>query len=222
MAVTVATAGLAVATGTAQAAPSLVITPVKPCHISRDRITATAAGFTPNGNVNFSIDGQALGFLPTDATGSVPATITLGSLKGVKTHTVQAVDQINPALTASSAFVGTTRQVTVKPQHARAGKKLKLKGYGFVAHGKAYMHVRGHGLHIDTRVGKSKGPCGTWTAKRSIVPSGAAAGKYPVQFDQKKKFSKKTKPRVRGTMTVTRTFSAFGGAGPIAFWTQVG
>ena len=183
-------------------------------------------GYTPNNFVDFTIDGQPLGPLPTDAAGSLAGRITLGGLKGVKTHVIRAVDEANPALTAQTSFLGTTRQVSVNPQHARAGKKLRLKGYGFLKPGKkAYMHVRGHGLSTDTRVGNPKGPCGTWSARRSIVPATAAAGVYRVQFDQKKRFSKKTKPRVRGTMTVTRTFSsagAFGGAGPIYTWTQVG
>jgi hypothetical protein len=221
MAFTVATAGLAATAATAQAA-TLAIGPARPCQLSGQKINMLGGGYTPNAYVDFTIDGQALGSLPTDAAGSLAGRITLGALKGVKTHVVRAADETNPALTAQTSFVGTTRQVTVKPQHARAGKKLKLKGYGFLKHGKAYMHVRGHGISTDQRVGKPKGPCGTWSAHRGIVPATAAAGVYHVQFDQKKRYSKKTKPRVRGTMTVTRTFSAFQGAAPIARWTRVG
>jgi hypothetical protein len=220
MAFTVATAGLAVTAATAQAVPSVGLNPVRACQLSGEKVTIIGGGYTPSGSVDVAIDGQSLGQLPADATGNIGGTITFGRLKGVKTHVVKSTDTANPALTAQTTFLGTTRQVTVKPKHARAGKKLKLHGYGFVNRGKAYMHVRGHGLHIDSRVGKPKGACGTWSAKRAIVPSSASAGRYPVQFDQKKRYSKKTQPRVRGTMTVTRTFSAFGGAGPIAFWTQ--
>jgi hypothetical protein len=219
MAFTVATAGLAATAVAAQAAPSVGLAPARACQLSGQTVTMIGGGYTPNGSVDVAVDGVSLGQLPADPTGNIGGTITLGTLKGVKTHVVKTTDTANAALTAQTTFLGTTRQVTVKPKHARAGKKLKLRGYGFVNHGKAYMHVRGHGLHIDSRVGKPKGACGTWSAKRAIVPSTAAAGRYPVQFDQKKKYSKKTKPRIRGTMTVTRTFSAFGGAGPIAFWT---
>ena len=118
--------------------------------------------------------------------------------------------------------------MTVQPQHARAGKKLKLKGYGFLKPGKAYIHVRGHGYSADAKVGNPKGPCGTWSAKRHIVPTFASSGVYHVQFDQKKRYSKKTQPRVRGRMTVTRTLSSlgapasgFGGASPMYTWTKV-
>jgi hypothetical protein len=221
---TVATAGLAATAATAQAS-TLAIGPARACQLSGQQINMLGGGYTANGYVDFTIDGQALGSLPTDAAGSLAGRITLGALKGVKTHVVKAVDETNPALTASTSFTGTTRQVTVKPTHARAGKKLKLKGYGFLERGKAYMHVRGHGLSSDSRVGKPKGPCGTWAAHRSIVPSFASSGVYHVQFDQKKRYSKKTQPRVRGTMTVTRTLhsaGAFGGARPLYRWTTVG
>jgi hypothetical protein len=221
MAFTVATAGIAATAATAQAA-TLAIGPARACQISGQAVNMLGGGYTPGGYVDIAIDGQSLGQLPTDSAGSLAGRITLGALRGVKSHSVVSTDTTNPALTASTSFVGTTRQVTVKPQHARAGKKLKLKGYGFLKHAKAYMHVRGHGLSIDNRVGKPKGACGTWSAHRGIVPSSAAAGVYHVQFDQKKRYSKKTKPRVRGTMTVTRTFSAFQGASPIAHWTRVG
>jgi hypothetical protein len=223
MAFMVATAGLAATAATAEAA-TLGLSPVKPCQLSGEKINMLGGGYTPNGYVDFAIDGQALGNLLADAAGSVAGSITLGALKGVKTHVVQAVDETNAALTAQASFVGTTRQVTVKPKHARAGKKLKIRGYGFLQRGKAYMHVRGHGLSIDSRVGKPGGPCGTWAARKSIVPTSAASGVYKVQFDQKKRFSKKTRPRVRGTMTVTRTFhaaGAFGGARLLYTWTQV-
>ena len=52
-AVAIAAAGSAALAGTAQAA-SLTITPAKPCYLSGERITATAAGFTPGGLVNFA------------------------------------------------------------------------------------------------------------------------------------------------------------------------
>jgi hypothetical protein len=222
IAFTVATAGMAATAAAAQAA-TLAIGPARPCQLSGQKVNMLGGGYTPSSYVDFTIDGKSLGSLPTDPSGSLAGQITLGSLKGVKSHALVATDQANPALTASTSFMGTTRQVTVKPKHARAGKKLKLKGYGFLNGGKVYMHVRRGGYAADAKVGKPKGVCGTWSGKRHVVPSSAASGVYHVQFDQKKRYSKKTQPRVRGTMTVTRTLSstAFGGAKPLYDWTQV-
>jgi hypothetical protein len=224
MAVTMATAGLAPAAATAQAA-TLVLTPSRACHLSGDLITLSGTGFTPNGTVGLTFDGNAVNQFPTDASGILTESFKLQGLRGAKSHTIVATDAADPALTASTSFVGTTLQVTVKPKNSKAGKKLELRGYGFLGGGKAYMHVRGHGLRRNVRVGRPAAPCGTWSTRRAIVPSTAAAGVYRVQFDQKKRFSRKTKPRVRGTMTVTRTFSsagAFGGTRLIYRWTQVG
>jgi len=53
------------------------------------------------------------------------------------------------------------------------------------------MHVRGHGIKSDTRIARPKAPCGTFVVKRAFVPSGAPVGKYRVQFDASKRFSKR-------------------------------
>jgi len=194
--------GSALAPAAAQA-QSLTIAPVKPCYLTGDAITATAAGFTAGGLVDFAIDGTSLGPLVADAAGTVAAPIQLGTMRGVKTHSLTATDQANPALVANFAYLGTTRQVVVKPRNARAGKPRRLKGYGFVAGPRVYMHVRGNGYSADKRIARPSGACGTFATRRVIVPASAGLGRYTVQFDAKKKYSKKTQPRVRGTMNVT-------------------
>jgi hypothetical protein len=225
---TVATAGLALTAAAAQAVPSVGIGPSKSCYFSNDKVTVLGGGFTPNGLVGVAIDGESLGQLPANATGGVAGTITFGRFKGAKAHTITGTDAGNPALTASMTFYGTTPQVTVKPANARADKKRKMRGYGFLSGPKAYMHVRNHGVSTDTRVGRPKGPCGTWgPTKRRIVGAGAASGNYRVQFDHKQSYSKKTKGRLVYTLRVFRTFKAarasgFNGASPLSAWTQVG
>ena len=201
-AVTIVVAGGAALAPAAQA-QSVTITPVKPCYLAGEQITATAAGFTPGGLVDFAVDGTSLGPLVTDAAGTVPALITLGTMRGAKSHGLTATDQTNPALVANAAFLGTTRQVVVKPKNAPAGRERRLKGYGFLAGPRVFMHVRGNGYSSDKRVARPSGPCGTFVTRTVIVPASAGLGRYTVQFDAKKKYSKKTRPRVRGTMRVT-------------------
>jgi len=224
----VATAGTAMTAATAQAVPSIGIGPAKSCYFSSDKVTVLAGGFTPNGAVDVSIDGESLGQLAANASGAAAGTITFGQFKAAKAHTLTGTDAANPALTASETFYGTTPQVTVKPANARADKKRKMRGYGFLSGPKAYMHVRNHGVSSDTLVGRPKGPCGTFgPTKRRIVRAGAASGNYRVQFDAKKQYSKKTRPRLVYTLRVFRTFKAasasgFAGAAPLSTWTQVG
>lgn len=224
----VATAGMAMTATTAHAAPSIGLGPAKSCYFSNDKVTVLAAGYTPNGLVSVSIDGESLGQLQANPSGGVAGTITFGRFKAAKAHTLTGTDAANPALTASMTFYGTTPQVTVKPANARADKKRKMRGYGFLSGPKAYMHVRNHGVSTDTLVGRPNGPCGTFgPTKRPIVGAGAASGNYRVQFDAKKKYSKKTRPRLVYTLRVFRTFKAasasgFAGATPLSTWTKVG
>ena len=195
-------AGSAALAGTAQA-QTLTIAPPQPCYLAGQQITATAAGFTAGGLVNFAVDGTALGPLVADPSGSVGALIRLGGMKGAKSHGLTATDQTNPALVANAAFLGTTRQVVVKPKNASAGKERRLKGYGFMSGPKVYMHVRGGGYSADKRIASPSGPCGTFATRKVIVPASAGLGRYRVQFDHKKQYSKTTRPRVVGTMRVT-------------------
>jgi hypothetical protein len=202
-AVTIVMAGGAALAATAQA-QSLSIAPPKPCYLAGDQITTTATGFTPGGLVNFTIDGTSLGPLVADPAGTAVGALTLGTMRGVKSHGLSATDQTNPALVANVAFLGTTRQVVVKPRNAAAGTPRRLKGYGFLAGPRVYMHVRGGGYSADKRIAKPSGACGTFATRKVIVPASAGLGRYRVQFDHKKKLSKKTRPRVVGTMRVSR------------------
>jgi hypothetical protein len=226
-ALTVAMAGGAAVAATGEAA-TLTITAPNACYVAGDQLSATGAGYTANGYVNVSLDGALLGQLQVDAAGNVVVPIRLGGMKGVKPHTLTVADISNAALTASAGFMGTTRRVTVKPKNARPGKKRRLHGYGFLAGPRVYMHVRGPGYKADRKIAKAAAPCGTFATRLRIVPANARSGRYKVQFDHKKRFAKKTKPRVRGTLTVGRTASgaarasAFGGAAQIAWATVAG
>jgi hypothetical protein len=198
---TIVVAGSAALAGTAQA-QSLTIAPAKPCYLAGEQITMTAAGFTPGGLVDFALDGTALGPLVADPAGTAVGTLTLGGMRGAKSHGISATDQANPALVANAAFLGTTRQVVVKPRNSPAGAPRRLKGYGFVGGPRVYMHVRGRGFRSDRRIAKPGGPCGTFATRTVIGPASAGVGRYRVQFDHKKKYSKKTQPRFVGTMRV--------------------
>jgi hypothetical protein len=201
-AVTIVLAGSAALAGTAQA-QSLSIAPVKPCYLSGEKITVTAAGFTAGGLVDFALDGRALGPLVADPAGTAIGELQLGGMRGVKSHGLSATDQANPALVANASFLGTTRQVVVKPQTAPAGRERRLKGYGFLAGPRVFMHVRGNGYSSDKRIARPTGSCGTFATRKVIVPASAGLGRYRVQFDHKKRYSKKTRPRTVGFMTVS-------------------
>ena len=201
----VATVGTAVLGGTAQAA-TLTITPDKACYLPGEQPIVDGAGFTPGGGVDATFTGHS-GRVFADPAGAIALQLTFPTVKGVKRLPVTATDATNPALTATLKLATTTPHLDVTPKHAKAGKKLRIKGSGMLGGRKVYMHVRGpHHFKTDTKVASTKPPCGTFKTRRTIVPAGARAGAYTVLFDAKKKFSKKTEPQLGGTLTVTKTF----------------
>ena len=203
-----ATVGTAVVVGTgasagAAHAAAIAITPAKACYLSGEKFTLTGSGYTPGFAVQVALDGTSLGQLAADAAGNIAAEITLGKMRGAKSHALTAVDTTNGANAATASFLATTFLVTVKPRNARADRTRTLRGYGFMGMANVFMHVRGRGGYkSDNRLARPQGPCGTFGVRRRIVRPGAGTGKYRVQFDAAKRFSKKTRPRVRGTMTV--------------------
>jgi hypothetical protein len=225
MAFLVATVGTLATAATAQAA-TVAITPVKGCYLTGESDTLSGTGYTPNGSVNIAVDGTTVFSLTADASGNIGTSLQFGTMKAVKTHTLTATDAANPALTASVSFVGTTHQVATRSGKGKPGKKVKLRGYGFLFGPKAYMHVNGHGIHTTTFLARPKAPCGTFSVKKKLVPKGAPVGRYKVQFDARRKFSKKTQPRLVYPLTVFRTFkaaraSAFAGVALNTAWTTL-
>jgi hypothetical protein len=212
------------ATAAAAQAATVSITPVKACYLTGESDTLSGAGFTPNGNVSIAVDGTTVFSLTADAAGNIGTTLRFGTMKAVKSHTLAATDDTNPALTGSVAFTGTTHQVATANSRGKPGKKVKLRGYGFLFGRKAYMHVNGHGIHTTTFLARPKAPCGTFTVKKKLVRKGAPIGKYKVQFDARKKFSKQTRPRLVYPLTVfpvASGASAFAGVAVSQAWTTL-
>ena len=121
-AVTIVIAGSAAFAGTAQA-QSLTIAPVKPCYLAGEKITTTIAGFTPGGLVDFTLDGTALGPLATDAAGGAVGTLTLGGMRGAKSHGLTATDQTNPALVASAPSPAPRARSSSSPATRRPARR---------------------------------------------------------------------------------------------------
>jgi hypothetical protein len=216
MTLTTALAGAAAMATTAEA-QTFGIAPVKACYLGGDKVTGTGTAYTPGGSVDILADGTSLGQVTADAAGSflTPA-ITLGGMRAVKSHTLTATDLTNPALTATTTFLGTTNTVSVKPTQGKAGTPRRLKGYGFTSGPKVYMHVRRRGYKSDAKIAKAKGPCGTFKVRKTIVPAGAGDGKYKVQFDSRRRYSKNTRPRFLGVLTIYHTASSSAARAAIA------
>ncbi|HET8754995.1 MAG TPA: hypothetical protein VFM58_03250 [Solirubrobacteraceae bacterium] len=203
-AITVATAGLAATAATADAA-TLSLDSVRACYLSGTQATISGSGFAAGAPIEVTEDGEARGSTVADTSGAFAATWNFGGLNAAKSHTITATDG---ATAASVTYMGTTYRVATRKSKGRAGRKYKLRGYGFLFGRKAFMHVRGHGVRRDVFLARPKAPCGTFTVKQRIAPAGSPFGDYKVQFDAKKKYSKKTPNALHFTLNVFPRASA--------------
>jgi hypothetical protein len=207
-------------------ASAATLTVDKPCYRTLQDAVASGTGFIPNAPVNFTLDGQPFtdpANPPTaDAAGNLNAGFGIGSPPGKqKTYVLAASDGTNSAQTT---FTATRLDVNVTPKRGNPGKKKRVKARGFDRGKILRYHVRGP-RKKNGKVGKVKGPCGKVSKRVRIFKAHFPVGTYTVQFDQKKKYSKRAEPRVVFNVTIFRVFrpragaSAFGDVGQT--WTRL-
>jgi hypothetical protein len=209
MAAALAAAAALLAAAPAQAA-TLTLVGSKSCYRAGDTLTLNGAGFTPGGQASITLEGKDLGVVPTDAAGNFSAPLSIGSLKGVSTRTLVATDAANPANVGQAEFLGSALGVTVRPRNGGAGRKLRINASGFTTGKRLYAHIVRKRYRRNVFIGKLKGPCRTLKLRKRVLPAATPTGVYTVQFDTRRRYSKKTKVWVRFTVTVSPTV---GGAG---------
>ncbi|MBA3263907.1 MAG: hypothetical protein H0T69_15830 [Thermoleophilaceae bacterium] len=193
-------------------AATLTVAGSRSCYRTGDALIVSGSGFTPGQPVNFVLEGQDLGNLTADAAGNVSAPLSIGAetFRGVSRRTLIATDATNPANVATAQFLGSALAVKIRPRNGTAGRRLRINATGFTTGKRLYAHVLRRGYKRNVFIGKLKGPCRTAKARRRILPATLPAGVYTVQFDTKRRYSRKTKVWVRFRVTVTPTA---GGAG---------
>ena len=202
--------GLALTAATSAQAATLTLSGSKDCYRAGDQLTLTGTGYTPGAPVNVVLGELALGSEAADAAGNFSAPLTIGTLKGVSTRTVTATDAVNPANVGRAQFLGAALAVGIRPRNGAVGRKVRIKASGFTTGRRLYAHVRRKGYRRNVFIGRLKGPCRTLQVRRRILPTGLASGVYNVQFDTRRRYSRKTKVFVPFTVTVSPTA---GGAG---------
>ena len=101
----------------------------------------------------------------------------------------------------------------VTPKNGAAGRKLRINATGFTTGKRLYAHIVRKRFKRNVFIGKLKGPCRTLKSRKRVLPAGTPTGVYTVQFDTRRKYSKKTKVWVQFTVTVTpriRSAGVFG------------
>jgi len=206
----VLTAAVALLAAAPAQAATLTLVGSKSCYRYGDTLTLSGAGFTPTSRASITLDASDAGAIDTDAAGSFTAQFGIPTLRGVRMRTLIATDAANPANVAQAQFLGSALDVTVRPRNGGAGRKLRINARGFTTGKRLYAHIVRKRYRRNVLIGKLKGPCRTLKLRKRVLPAGTPTGVYTVQFDTRRRYSKKTKVWVRFTVTVSPTV---GGAG---------
>ena len=188
-AVAIVTVALA-APATASAA-TLTVDPVRPCYLEQELVQLHAQGYTPNGQVDFTRDGNLIETLRADAEGGIQANLTLpGLLMGQRPLTYVATDQADPARTAQVSLLTTAIDVRVSPRKGPPNRLLRIRARGFKGGETLWAHVRrvkrrgaGPVRARTVRIGRVRPDCWTTNKRRRLFRRGTAPGRYRVQFD---------------------------------------
>jgi hypothetical protein len=187
----VAIASVALAAPATASAATLTVDPVRPCYLEQQEVFLFADGYTPNGKVDFTREGNLVATLDANAAGQIQGNLMLpGIIMGQRTLTYVATDQGDPARTAQVSLLTTAVDVRVTPKTGPPSRLLRIRARGFRSGSTLWAHVRrkrrpgGGPVRVRTvRIGRVQSPCWTVNVRRRLFRRGTPGGSYSVQFD---------------------------------------
>lgn len=175
------------------------------------------AGFTPGSVIGLSYTSPSFGGTPRSAgsaqadpaggftTAAFPAPFSGRNREQV--FGLMATDPANPTLTAATTFRQVRFGVTVFPSRGRPGRIVRYTARGFLPGRNVYAHYRFAGrTRANVRLGRATAPCGKVTRRMRLIPARSRFGTWLVYVDQRRTFSRVTRPQVRASISVSRTF----------------
>jgi hypothetical protein len=195
----------------ASAAPTLEVKPHKPCYGSGETVNLLGTGFTPNSQSRIRVtkDGQFIGRLSTDPTGSLNGRLTLGQRNGKRTSNYTATDTSNPTLSASDQITVSEVDVRLRPSSGAPGRLITIGAVGFTTGPTLWAHVvRGGRVLRHIKIGRLRRACHKLKKKRRLLRQNAALGVYTVQFDAHRKYVRQRAQSVGFRITVVRRAKA--------------
>jgi hypothetical protein len=202
-------------------AASVALLPKKSCYRSAappngERVFLGGTGFTPNGTAEVTLDRKPLGTTSADPQGVIRGLLTLGSITGERNRLLAATDQANAANFGTLNLHASGVAVNVRPRRAGPGRPVRIKARGFTGSKRLYAHVRRGRFHRNAAIGRLKGACRKLSKRNRIFAAGTRPGIYRVQFDGKRRYSKKTTPRILYRVTIFRRLVHRGSASAAA------
>jgi hypothetical protein len=199
------------------AARAATLDPLKACYVSvteqtREGIDIGGTGFTPGSTVDLSVDGAVQRTVLADAAGNLPAQVLQAphQAAGQRPFSVVAAERGNAADTVTLASNVTALNLGVQPRRARPSKPVTFRGRGFTGGGRVYAHYlfKGKVRRTVTLAAATKGPCGTFAARRRQIPvKHPKTGTWTLQVDQQRRYSRAPDSVfVRVSIVVQRVF----------------
>lgn len=190
----------------AQSASAASLTANASCYRPGQAAVFTGLGFTPNGQVTLSPNTVPPVVPTANAVGAFTARLRAPSqAAGQRGYTFTATDVSDPSIVATTNVTVTALDVTLKPSSGRPGRRVRIAARGFMGFRTLYAHVVRGRFRRNVRVGRVRGACGKARGRKLLIPAGTRPGRYLVQFDGRRRYSRRTPVRVRFTVTVFRT-----------------
>jgi hypothetical protein len=184
----------------AASAATLTITPNQPCFGTGERVNFIGTGFTPDGIVDFTRNGEPLAADPPLTAlpdGTVNAGLTVFNESGVEQRSYVAIDRTNPANTASVPLTVSELDVDMRPRKGAPTKPRRIAAVGFTGGSRTlWAHIVFRGSVRNIRIGTLRGTCGTLRAKKRLFGRSAPNGRHLIHFDTSRMFRKRTAQRV--------------------------
>jgi hypothetical protein len=169
--------------------------------------TITGSGFTPGDNVYFqSTPGDAYGDAAVNPDGTFTGTFNAATVSATapiaSTFTMKAVDDDN--VSASATFLEAPLTAATVPARAKPTTRATIHASGFTPDAPVYAHyLYGRKLIATTKLGVAQGPCGLLSDKTTLFPTKQKYDAYTVQLDDAPKYSAKSAPKLKATLTKT-------------------
>jgi hypothetical protein len=204
----VAIALVAFAAPSAASAATISVDPERRCYREQQTVFLSAQGYTPNGFVDFTRDGELVERLQANAAGEIQANLTLpGLVSGQRSLTYVGQDTADAARRAEVSLLATATDVRVRPVRGAPNRRLKIKGRGFFGSSRTvWAHVtrmragggpRARGTRT-VRIGRVRGACRRIGVRRRLFRRNPAPGRYRVQFDTFRRYKANRKVEYDG------------------------
>jgi hypothetical protein len=165
-------------------AHSVTLAPDRPCYGPRQEINLAGSGFTPDGDVALSVEGQQVGIGVADYDGVFTASMSAPAIPLAQlTLRFTATDQSHLANRASAAVRLASLDVIVTPPTGDPTRVRRIRAHGFFGGEALYAHVRRGDRTRSVLLGALSGPCGSLDVRRRLFPRSVGKGKYTLRFD---------------------------------------